>query len=226
MLDQEPCGQPMYASQQNLPLDFHGRQSDAMLPWPTMCFIVFCANEATVEGQVISLKDISPFSEFYEPVGELVIAFSILETHLSNTIQLLIGISAEDRILLMEQIRDIERRINFFEASVNGKTKDSDLRKWNSDIAEDLRRANSHRNRIVHGPWNNFDEITKEATKLRFKVKSEYQVKTHKYTPEQIRDIASCMIRIPFRMALMMGYIEHPEAKLEPSPGKLMPPVC
>jgi hypothetical protein len=72
---------------------------------------------------MISLKDLSLFSEFYEPVGELIIAFSILETHLSNTIQLLIRISAEDRVLLIEQIRDIGRRINFFEASANGKRK-------------------------------------------------------------------------------------------------------
>jgi hypothetical protein len=174
---------------------------------------------------MISLKDLSPFSEFYEPVGELIIAFSILETHLSNTIQLLIRISAEDRVLLIEQIRDIGRRINFFEASANGKTKDSEVRKWIRDVAEDLRRANSHRNRIVHGPWNNFDEITKEATKLTFKASGEYQVKSYKYTPEQIRDIASHMIRIPFRMALLMGYLEHPDAKPEISPGKLMPPL-
>jgi len=92
----------------------------------------------------MDLKEISPFKDFFEPIGELVVAFSILETHLSNTIQMPLGISPENKVLLMEQINSIRRRIDFFEASLNVKLKDPDALTWTKDIAEDLRRANSH----------------------------------------------------------------------------------
>jgi len=49
----------------------------------------------------VDLSATSPFKVFFEPIGELVVAFSIFEIHLNNTIQMLLGISPEDRILLM-----------------------------------------------------------------------------------------------------------------------------
>jgi len=137
-------------------------------------------------------KEISPFKDFFEPIGELVVSFSILETHLNNTIQTLLGISPEDKVLLMEQVT-VRRRIDFFEASLNGKLKDHEALAWTKDIAEDLRRANSHRNYIVHGPWNDFDPITAEATKLKFRGSKSYLVKPYTYTTPQIRDIASIL---------------------------------
>ena len=155
----------------------------------------------------MDLKEISPFKDFFEPIGELVVAFSILETHLSNTIQMLIGISPEDKVLLMEQINSIRRRIDFFEASLNVKLKDPDALAWTKDIAEDLRRANSHRNYIVHGPWNDFDPITAKATKLKFRGSKSYLVRPYTYTTPQIREIASKMFSIMTRMGFLMGHV-------------------
>jgi hypothetical protein len=174
----------------------------------------------------------SPFKDFLEPIGELVVAFSILETHLGSTIQLLIGISPEDRVLLMEQI-SIRRRIDFFGASLNGKLKDPDAVAWATDITEDLRRANSHRNYIVHGPWNDFEPITGEATKLKFRTTKSYAVRQYKYTTPQIKEITSNMFSIMTRMGFLMGHVLPPPAslidhapvmKLGQSPGNCMPP--
>jgi hypothetical protein len=175
----------------------------------------------------MDLKEIfrrdNPYKDFFEPIGELVVVFSMLETHLSNTIQILIGISPQDNVLLMEQITDIRRRIEFFEASLNGKLKDFDALAWVKDIAEDLRRANLHRNHIVHGPWNNFDPPTGKATKIKFRKNKSYFVKPYSYTAPQIREIAFNMYSIMQRMGFLMGHVLGPDMKLGPSDMKLGP---
>jgi hypothetical protein len=167
----------------------------------------------------LNLKEISPFKDFFEPIGELVVAFSMLETHLNNTIRAL-GISPEDKILGA----NIPSRIEFFEVSLNAKLKDPDALAWTKDIAEDLRRANSHRNHIVHGPWNDFDPITTRATKLRFKGKENRFASSYKYTALRINEITSKMFSIMMRMAFLMGHAQGPDMKLGPSPGNRIPP--
>jgi hypothetical protein len=172
----------------------------------------------------MDLKDISPFKDFFQPIGELVVAFSMLETHLLNTVQMLTGIAAQ------EVPRDMPRRIELFETSLNSKLEDPDALAWAKDVTEDLRRANAHRVHIIHGPWNNFDPITGEATKLKFKVKG-----TYTYTTPQIREIASKMLSIMTRMAFLTGHALPPprnllkDQDLQPmkfgsSPGNCMPP--
>jgi hypothetical protein len=94
---------------------------------------------------------------------------------------------------------------------------------WVKDIAEDLRRANLHRNHIVHGPWNNFDPPTGKATKIKFRKNKSYFVKPYSYTAPQIREIAFNMYSIMQRMGFLMGHVLGPDMKLGPSDMKLGP---
>jgi hypothetical protein len=155
---------------------------------------------------------------------EFIVAFSILEAHLNNTIQMLIGIAAEDKVLLFEQI-SILRRIEVFEASLNRKLKDPDALAWAKDIVEDLHRVNSHRNHIVHGPWNDFELSTGKATKLKFRGTKRHRVKTYTYTSPQIREMASKIFSIMSRMGFLMGHVLHSDMKLGSPPGNCMPPA-
>jgi hypothetical protein len=142
----------------------------------------------------MDLKEVSPFKDFFEPIGELVIAASMLETHITSTIRNLLRISGEDIVILTEKIRSIENRIDIFEVLCRRRIKDdgNNLESWLNDITEDLRNAVKHRNHIVHGPWNEFDPLTEKATKLKFaKKKKGFAVAKYEYTAAQIRNIAS-----------------------------------
>jgi hypothetical protein len=166
----------------------------------------------------MDLKQISPFKDFFEPLGEFVVAFSILETHLNSTIKLLTGISPRD---LVKKHDTVYRRIKFFESILNEKLKDPNAVAWAKDITEDLRRANAHRNDIVHGPWNDFAPITGKATKLQFGGSKSY--KSYGYTTKQILELASKTFSLMTRMGFLTGYAQHPDEKPGPSPGNCMP---
>jgi hypothetical protein len=175
---------------------------------------------------MVDLQKDSPFHEFFEPLGEMVVAFSMLEIQLKNAIRSILSLSGEDTVLLVEQMRDVGRRINLFEASLNGKITEPNARQWIKDISEDLRRANSHRNYLVHGPWNDYDVETGTATKLTFKSKDKYSVVKYDYTVENLRDLSKKMLSVIFRIGLLMGYFQNkdkPEAALGTSPGRCLP---
>jgi len=181
-----------------------------------------------VECPAMNLKEISPFKDFFDPIGELVVAASMLETHISSTIQFVLCISAEDRSIIIERIRSIEQRIDMFEMIARRRIRDpnSNLTSWLDNIVDDLRNAVKHRNNIVHGPWNDFDPLTGTATKIKFKQKIEYKVQQYKYTTEEIRNISALNLSLMQRMAMFTGYLSHQEptgAAPPPSPGKLMP---
>jgi hypothetical protein len=178
----------------------------------------------------MDLKEISPFKDFFEPIGQFVVAFSMLETQLNGTIQILVGISPED---LVKKYNTIHQKIKFFESILHGKLKDPDALAWTKDIIEDLRRVNAHRNQIIHGPWNDFAPITGQATKLEYG-----KSKSYGYTTPEILEIAAKVFSIMTRMAFLTGYAQAPEMKrfliltghasapdmkLGPSPGTCMP---
>jgi hypothetical protein len=102
-------------------------------------------------GMNMNLKQISPFKDFFEPFGEFVVVFSMLETQLNNAIQLLTGILPRD-LVKMKKCNTVLGRINFFESTLNDKLKDPVALAWAKDITEDLRCANAHRNDILHVP--------------------------------------------------------------------------
>jgi hypothetical protein len=116
----------------------------------------------------------------------------MLETHLNSTIKMLTGISPRD---LVKKYDTVHRRIKYFERILNAKLKNPDALAWAKDITEDLRRANAHRNDIIHGPWNDFAPITGKATKLQFGPS-----KSYRYTKLQILEIASQTFSIMTRM--------------------------
>jgi hypothetical protein len=167
------------------------------------------------QGVTMDLKKISPFKDFFEPIGQFIVAFSMLETQLNGTIRILMGISPRD---LVKKYNTVHLRIEFFESVLHEKLKDPDALAWANDIIEDLRRANAHRNCIIHGPWNDFAPLTGKATKLEYG-----KSKSYGYTTPQILEIASKVFSIMTRMGFLTGHASRPDMMLGRSPGTCMP---
>ena len=108
------------------------------------------------------LKDYTPFGDFFAPIGELTLAFSMLETHLTSTLTLVLGIKPTDALIIAEKIRSIPHRISLLRAVTVCRLTRPVLVPYLDDIVADLDSANTHRNLIIHGPWNEFDATTKQ----------------------------------------------------------------
>ena len=58
----------------------------------------------------------------------------------------------------------------------------------------------------MHGPWNDFDPLTKTATKLSFK---KTELKTHTHTVEEVQSVTRRIFNLMFRFAVWVGRFEQ-----------------
>jgi hypothetical protein len=104
------------------------------------------------------------FAPLNEPLGALTIAFSSLESKLTQVINALLKVSHTDGIALEDLMQSINTRIRFFHTLATLKTKtilDEFLLlevSKKSGLRSQLSKSNDYRNDYIHGPWTTFHD--------------------------------------------------------------------
>ena len=150
------------------------------------------------------------FQEFLAPVGQLTIAFSIMEEALTWAIGSCLKISNDEAKAIESQILSIDARIKLFHSVGLMQTKDESLRAELKLIIGELERLNTLRNRVLHGFWNNTATgggKESSAAKVRYTTKNGFKQHVQYVAISEIRKGARDMIYLHHRITFWGGKI-------------------
>ncbi|MGX9575762.1 hypothetical protein [Mesorhizobium sp. f-mel] len=129
-------------------------------------------------------------SEFYEPIGRLIMQFGFLEFHMDHWLSAL----GADHVML-RKAHNFNGKISLYGELVDRHTTQPNHLAERGRLVEEMRELNTFRNRVVHGPWNAYFVEKKTWQKIWFN----RQNATHHYfevTANEIRAAASSVVRI------------------------------
>jgi hypothetical protein len=96
---------------------------------------------------------------YWEPIGQFIIAFGVLEARVDNCIGALLIVENRQAQDVTSQIKNFSSRISLVQQLTHRLTKrESKYRAQIKEITVELRKLNTYRNSLVHGPWGSFTE--------------------------------------------------------------------
>jgi hypothetical protein len=103
---------------------------------------------------------LDPARPFWEPIGCFVIRFGYLEKEIDVAIGYLLIVHNRQSEAVTSQIKNLSGRINLIHRLVVLLTSDKTVRQRAMEITKELRRLNTYRNNLVHGPWGGYVSTT------------------------------------------------------------------
>lgn len=155
------------------------------------------------------ISQISPFRDFFEPIGAMCMAFSILETHLTITIGQIMRLTPKEAYSIEAQIKNFTTRVQLFHTVASLNATEPKVVDGIKPLVDELKSLNTLRNRLIHGQWNNLDTETSVATKLRFGAQSGFRVESHNHSVDDINQATRSMLTLITHMALWLGLFEN-----------------
>ncbi len=117
------------------------------------------------EGRTVSGGPVTRYREFFAPLGELTIAFALMEQQIDNARRVLESSHYPDAAIGAPD-DDIKRKIRRFHGAAVRSVTTRDLRDELPSLVRDLDDARVRRNRAQHGPWLGIDQKTRAAAKI------------------------------------------------------------
>ena len=143
---------------------------------------------------------VSKYQEFFAPLGELTITFSMLEQQLSNAIRILCSLSYRETADL--DWLSPEGRIKRFKRDALRVATVPELRAEIPKLVDALDDARNRRNNAQHGPWLMGLEQTESAPKIDLR---KNPVEWRDHTPTSIHEDAVFCFRVSLSMASWTG---------------------
>lgn len=151
--------------------------------------------------------EIRPFADFLPFIGEVIIAFALLERRLTWAIESCLRISPEEADAIQETVISVATRIGMF-ATLTARhvaetpERASDL----ENIVKRLRKMNDYRNFIVHGPWYGISgTFSSDGTPVaRAAMKAKYAqlgskdliARQREHSKEEMREYVNSMLKL------------------------------
>ncbi|WP_192356299.1 hypothetical protein [Mesorhizobium mediterraneum] len=134
-------------------------------------------------------------SEFYEPIGRLVMQFGMLEFHMDHWLTALAEYKQSYDRATLGQVRNFSTKITMYGQFIAYRTTERRDLVERDRLVKAMRELNTFRNRVIHGPWNGYLVEKKAWQKLSFNPQN-FTNHVFEVTADEIRAAANDVAKI------------------------------